>query len=707
MDSLLHRIRATAPAWAALSLVIALALAAIAVPAFGGVSNDPATAAEHAAAWIADHISPLGGYFSEDPDSPVDPDDLAGYVGGTIEAALALAAADAERAALDRAVDFVEDNYEKWVKTNDLDRPGALGELVVLVVAAGRNPRAFGNSDLVARIELGRVQSGADESMYGPPNTFASVYLHSWAMLGLKAAGANVPTSASNWLLRQQCPDGGWMGYRSPQQQAQNTCGTTWIDQTGMAVQALAAVGKEPLHDAAAHLASLQSESGGFADTAPGTANANSTGLAVQAIMALGEDPARGRWRQSDGDTPISALLALQVPCGQADAGALLYLGKADGKATGQGTWGLARQQFPLTAGPPSDYSVSACGATRPRPSASSTSPSASPSASTSASPSASASPTAGPGGSANPSPTPIANHRSVERMAGDDRFVSSANVAQDAFNAPVPVVILATGGGFADALAAGPAGAHLRGPVLLTTRDRLPDSVANELARLRPQRIIVLGGIAAISDTVFHEASRYGPVERVSGPDRYETAGALSRAIFHEPVRRLLIATGEDFPDALAGIGAAPDGPMLLVTETDLPIATESELYRLGPFEIFVLGGPSAVSDTVVAKIRAATGAVVERLSGTDRFATAVEITRTGIESADVLYVAAGDRFADALPGAAAAGARATGVLLVGRDHVPAVVLDEIRRIDPARIIVLGGTASVSEDVLQQLRTA
>jgi putative cell wall-binding protein len=291
--------------------------------------------------------------------------------------------------------------------------------------------------------------------------------------------------------------------------------------------------------------------------------------------------------------------------------------------------------------------------------------------------------------------------------MAGDDRFDSSANVAQDAFTAPVPVAILATGSDFADALAAGPAGAHLRGPVLLTTRDRLPDGVANELARLRPQRIIVLGGTAAISDAVVQEANRYGNVERVSGPNRYETASALSRATFHEPVRRLLVATGEDFPDALAGIGAAPDGPMLLVTEHGIPIATESELHRLGPFEIFVLGGPSAVSDSVVAKIRAATGAVVERLSGTDRFATAVEITRTGIESADVLYVAAGDRFADALPGAAAAGARATGVLLVGRDHVPAVVLDEIRRIDPTRIIVLGGTSSVSEQVLQQLRSA
>jgi putative cell wall-binding protein len=696
MDSLLHRFRATAHAWAALVLVAMIAIAAASLPAFGGVSDDPATAAEHAAAWIADHISPLGGYLSDEP----------GAVGGTIEAALALAAADAERAALNRAMAFVEEHFESWVKKNDLDRPGALGELAVLVVAAGRNPRDFGDTDLVARIELGRIQVGADESMYAPPDPFSSVFLHSWAMLGLKAAGATVPASATNWLLRQQCPDGGWMGYRSPQQQAQNTCGTTWIDQTGMAVQALAAVSRRPVHDAAAHLAALQSASGGFADTEPGTANANTTGLAVQAIVALGEDPGKGRWRQSDGDTPISALLALQVPCGEADAGALLRFGKVNGLATGQGTWGLGRRAFPFTAGPPSSYEVSTCGRARPRPTASSTSPSASPTGS--GSPSPTSSPTSSPSESSPaPSPTPTTSPRAVDRLSGDDRFVSSATVAEDAFTPPVPVAILATGGGFADALAAGPAGAHLRGPVLLTTRDRLPGSVANELARLRPLRIVVLGGTAAIGDTVLREAGRYGPVERVSGPDRYETAGALSRAVFHEPVRRLLIATGEDFPDALAGIGAAPDGPLLLVTRDDLPLATESELYRLGPFEIFVLGGPSAVSDRVVAKLRAATGAVVERLSGTDRFTTAVEITRTGIESAEVLYVAAGDRFADALPGAAAAGSRATGVLLVGRDHVPAVVLDEIRRIDPARIIVLGGSASVSEDVLQQLRTA
>jgi len=57
-------------------------------------------------------------------------------------------------------------------------------------------------------------------------------------------------------------------------------------------------------------------------------------------------------------------------------------------------------------------------------------------------------------------------------------------------------------------------------------------------------------------------------------------------------------VATGENFPDALAG-GAAlgPVGPILLTTRDSIPKATRDELARLKPKQVVVLGAASVVS--------------------------------------------------------------------------------------------------------------
>jgi hypothetical protein len=57
-------------------------------------------------------------------------------------------------------------------------------------------------------------------------------------------------------------------------------------------------------------------------------------------------------------------------------------------------------------------------------------------------------------------------------------------------------------------------------------------------------------------------------------------------------------VATGDNFPDALAGgpVGAANDGPILLTGRDSLAPETAAELGRLQPDRVVVLGGPGAV---------------------------------------------------------------------------------------------------------------
>lgn len=195
-----------------------------------------------------------------------------------------------------------------------------------------------------------------------------------------------------------------------------------------------------------------------------------------------------------------------------------------------------------------------------------------------------------------------LAGTDGVRRLAGEDRYGTAAAVAVDTFPTTVEEVWVATGEGFADALS-GAAAAARRGAALLTVqRDGIPDVVAAELVRLRPARIVVLGGSAAVSGAVVTELRTYArDVVRLAGEDRFETAAAVARSAF-DTCEEVLVASGADFPDALA---AGPSAflrmaPVLLVQPDAIPAATDAELRRLGAARITVVGGTAAVSAAV-----------------------------------------------------------------------------------------------------------
>ena len=91
----------------------------------------------------------------------------------------------------------------------------------------------------------------------------------------------------------------------------------------------------------------------------------------------------------------------------------------------------------------------------------------------------------------------------SVTRLGGTDRYATAVAVSAATYRPGVSVVYLATGTGFADALAGAPAAGMQAGPVLLVTPTSIPAVVAAELTRLHPARIVILGGTGAVSAAV------------------------------------------------------------------------------------------------------------------------------------------------------------------------------------------------------------
>lgn len=296
------------------------------------------------------------------------------------------------------------------------------------------------------------------------------------------------------------------------------------------------------------------------------------------------------------------------------------------------------------------------------------------------------------------------ANAPSSQRLAGSDRFATSVVVSQHAFpTAGVPVAYIASGLDFPDALAAAPAAGAQHGPVLLTMPGAVSDGVLTELKRLKPAKIIVVGGVSAIADGAFNQLTALGyPVTRIGGADRYETSRLVAAYAF-PTATSAYVAAGNSFPDALssAPVAAKQNRPLLLVNGSALDASTQSYLSTHAITSVTIVGGSNVVADSWAAQAQS-TGAGTSRIGGGDRFGTSALLAASGYSanSSASVYVASGLLWQDALVAAAAAGSSTQPLLLAKAGCVPRSIGDQMVRLGTTSMQVAGGTSVLTTDI-------
>ena len=257
-----------------------------------------------------------------------------------------------------------------------------------------------------------------------------------------------------------------------------------------------------------------------------------------------------------------------------------------------------------------------------------------------------------------------------VVRSGGTDRVDTAARVALRWFPAPQAHAVVARADDFADALAAGSVTAADPGPVLLTASDQLSPATTATLGALGVERVTIVGGTAAVSASVEDQLRSLAlEVTRLAGGDRYATAAVAADMLAGGEVA--LLASGTAFADALAlaPLATVAGAPILLTAPDNLPAASAQQLQEHTLSRLLIAGGTAAVSADVERQAAAACACTPERLAGGDRTGTAVaialELERLLGRPADGAFLAAGDRFPDALAGGPAAGRAARPILL------------------------------------------
>ncbi|MCI2239831.1 cell wall-binding repeat-containing protein [Kineococcus sp. TRM81007] len=204
----------------------------------------------------------------------------------------------------------------------------------------------------------------------------------------------------------------------------------------------------------------------------------------------------------------------------------------------------------------------------------------------------------------------------------------------------------------------------------------------------------------------------------RAGGVDRYATASiAMGQVAFPQGTGTAVVATGEDFPDALAAAGLAGQADAaLLLTDPDEPLQTTgAALEDLGVRDVHVLGGEGAVSREVADAYGGPDREVV-RLGGADRYETAAlvarEVARLGplaeVAGRPAAFLATGEDHADALAAAApaAAGSAATPVLLTRSDGLPEVTASALEDLGIGHVWLIGGDEAVDPTVQATLES-
>ncbi|MHB8467450.1 MAG: cell wall-binding repeat-containing protein [Acidimicrobiales bacterium] len=290
-----------------------------------------------------------------------------------------------------------------------------------------------------------------------------------------------------------------------------------------------------------------------------------------------------------------------------------------------------------------------------------------------------------------------------ISRVAGADRDTTAIMASTNAYPqaGSAQAVVLASDANFPDALTGGPLAVAKHGPLLITPADRMSPAVAGEIQRvLAPgATVYVLGGPLAITPSVDAALHNDGyAVQRLAGDDRYQTAVAIADAR-GDPATAIEV-TGLSFADALAAAPAATaiNAALLLTNGAQQASATAAYLEQHSGSR-YAVGGPASAADP---------GATA--ISGVDRYATALAVTKTLVNKATTLAFATALTFPDALAGGPVAASQGGALLLVpGCGPIPPDVGSYLSSVSQSVVggWLFGGGIAVGDQVLGQIDRA
>lgn len=294
-----------------------------------------------------------------------------------------------------------------------------------------------------------------------------------------------------------------------------------------------------------------------------------------------------------------------------------------------------------------------------------------------------------------------------VERLSGSDRHATAVALGEAAYppdtSGPNVVIVNGLQDSVVDGLVAAPFARSKDAPVFLATRTEVPAVTMAALERRDATTVWLIGGTGVLGPRVVDQLEDAGmTVHRIAGDDRFATAAAVARAM--GSTDRAFFASGAPAnlidSAAVSGVAAARGAPILLMTRDSAPPATRDAVADLGVRSGWIVGGSGAISQAARHEL---TGVSTTRLSGSDRYSTAVAVAEAfaaSVGTATVLLAGGSDaQLIDSLAG----GVLGHVTLLTGAT-APTVTASWFASNAVTLIRVAGGEGAVPQRAVDQL---
>ena len=215
----------------------------------------------------------------------------------------------------------------------------------------------------------------------------------------------------------------------------------------------------------------------------------------------------------------------------------------------------------------------------------------------------------------------------------------------------------------------------------------------------------------AAINEAVASLTIKVVETPRIYGSNRYATslaiADRLKAAYGVSKYKAVVVATGENYPDALAGgyLAIQKKAPIILIRAKDkdkkaVIAYIKANLEKKGT--VYVLGGEPAVPAAWIKDLTAkSSGFTVKRLAGKNRYLTNIAILKeAGVRKGAEILVATGTDFPDALCASAL-----NKPLLIVKTSLSTAQKNYLNTLKGSKFYILGPTSKVSSGVEKALK--
>lgn len=201
-----------------------------------------------------------------------------------------------------------------------------------------------------------------------------------------------------------------------------------------------------------------------------------------------------------------------------------------------------------------------------------------------------------------------------VKSLQGNRRFETAVAISKEGWDSSTDTVIIASAYSVVDGVSATPLASIKNAPILLVDKNEVTNSTKEELKRLNPSNIILIGGTDVVNDNIYKEVKSILPsasIKRIGGINRYETSLNIAKEMSkYKNIDKIYVAGGHGEADALSIASKAGEdkAPIILTPKDDLTYDSYDWLKSQNLLDAYFIGGDLVISDNVINKVNSVT---------------------------------------------------------------------------------------------------